>query len=109
MTVSEHESQGWLDDIPNNSSRAITLAGRELLLVRRHDEFFLYHNRCPHTDETLDPMGGSIVSADGLLFTCQRHGAEFIADTGECVGGPCQGERMEPVAFTLSQGEIYLD
>lgn len=98
-----------LEDMPNNSSRALTVEGRELLLVHRHGEFYLYENRCPHTAETLDPMGGSIVSDDGLLFTCQRHGAEFIADTGECVGGPCQGEFLAPVAFTLSGGQLYLD
>lgn len=95
--------------IPNNSSCSVTIDGREMLLIHRHGEHYLYNNRCPHTEETLDPMGGSIVSEDGLLFTCQRHGAEFVADTGECVGGPCQGERMEPVAFTLSGGQIYLD
>lgn len=98
-----------IESMPDNSTCSITIESRELLLVKRHGEFFLYDNRCPHTGESLDPMGGSVASPDGLLFTCQRHGAEFISDTGECVGGPCQGEQLEVVPFTLSGGEIYLD
>jgi nitrite reductase/ring-hydroxylating ferredoxin subunit len=54
-------------------------------------------------------MGGSVASADGQLIHCQRHAAVFLASTGECVGGPCQGESLDPVGFTLSNGDIYLD
>jgi nitrite reductase/ring-hydroxylating ferredoxin subunit len=54
-------------------------------------------------------MGGSIMEAQGELITCQRHGAQFLSSSGECVSGPCQGERLEPVAFTAVAGEIYLD
>lgn len=98
-----------LNTMPDNSSRTVTQDGRTLLLVRRHGEFYLFDNRCPHTGDTLDPMGTSIVSPDGLLFTCQRHGAQFIADTGECVGGPCLGQRVEKVGFSLRNGEVVLD
>ena len=70
---------------------------------------FLYRNSCPHTGETLDPMGGSVAGSDGLLLTCQRHAAQFITRSGECVGGPCQGEQLQAVPFTLSQGDLYLD
>ncbi|MEM9256560.1 MAG: Rieske 2Fe-2S domain-containing protein [Pseudomonadota bacterium] len=100
---------GKLDDYPDNGSHNIVVDQRPLLLVRRGDAVFLYENRCPHTGETLDPMGGSVASPDGLLLTCQRHAAEFITDSGECVGGACQGEYLQAVAFTLSNNELYLD
>ena len=98
-----------LGDLPDNSSRAIVLEQRPLLLVKRAGELYIYDNRCPHTGETLDPMGGSVASPDGLLLQCQRHAAQFLSDSGECVAGPCQGESLQPVAFTLSDGVIYLD
>lgn len=100
---------GTLEDFPEDGSHGVDADGQPLLLIRRGDALFLYANSCPHTRETLDPMGGSVASDDGLLLTCQRHAAQFVTDTGECVGGPCQGEYLEPVAFTLSQGAIYLD
>ena len=54
-------------------------------------------------------MGGSLATSGGLLIQCQRHAAEFITDTGECVSGPCQGEALNAISFTLSNDDIYLD
>jgi nitrite reductase/ring-hydroxylating ferredoxin subunit len=99
------------DDYPlaAGESRSVTVEGRPFLLLRRGETLLLYENRCPHTGETLDPMGGSVLGDGGELITCQRHGAQFLAGSGECVGGPCLGERLQPVAFTAVAGEIYLD
>lgn len=96
-------------DLPEEGTCNVVCAGRNLLIVRRHDAIQAYENSCPHTRETLDPMGGSVASEDGLLLECQRHAAQFLAATGECVGGPCLGEHLEPVAVIVSQGAIYLD
>lgn len=100
---------GKFENFPDNSTSSVIVDKRPLLLFKRGGELFIYDNRCPHTGETLDPMGGSVASADGLLIQCQRHAAEFVSNTGECVGGPCQGEQLEVVPFTLSRGDIYLD
>ncbi|MCB1705495.1 MAG: Rieske 2Fe-2S domain-containing protein [Halioglobus sp.] len=100
---------GNLDDFPDNSAHGIHSGGRALLIVRSNTQLYVYENLCPHTRETLDPEGGSVASSDGLLIQCQRHAANFIAQTGECVGGPCLGESLNPVPFTLSGGDIYLD
>lgn len=100
---------GNIADLEDNASASITADCGELLLVKRNGELFLYQNSCPHTRETLDPLGGSVAGAGALLITCQRHAAEFLSDTGECVAGPCQGEFLTAVPFTLSNGDIYLD
>ena len=95
--------------LTDNSSRSVTLEGRQLLLVNVAGELFLYENNCPHAHDTLDPMGGSLSDTSGLLIHCQRHNAEFLATTGECVAGPCMGESLVPVAFTAVDDQIYLD
>ena len=100
---------GSLKDFPENGSYSVDTALGPVLLVRHGEELYLYLNSCPHTRETLDPMGGSVAGEDGLLLTCQRHAAQFVTRTGECVGGPCQGDHLQAVPFTLSQGAIYLD
>lgn len=100
---------GNFEEFPDNSTRSISVDQRSLLIVKHAENIFIYANRCPHTGETLDPMGGSVANAGGLLLQCQRHAAEFVSTSGECVSGPCQGEQLEPVAFTLSGGDIYLD
>jgi nitrite reductase/ring-hydroxylating ferredoxin subunit len=100
---------GHLGDFPDNSTCSIQSGELAVLVVRRAGRLFLYENRCPHTRETLDPAGGSLAAADGFLIECQRHAAQFIADTGECVAGPCLGENLQVIPFTLSDETIYLD
>lgn len=99
------------DDYPLESGQSVsvTVDGRPFLLLRRGETLYLYENRCPHTGETLDPAGGSVLEAGGELITCQRHGAQFLSSSGECVAGPCIGEHLSPIPFTAVAGEIYLD
>ncbi|MEM1403568.1 MAG: Rieske 2Fe-2S domain-containing protein [Pseudomonadota bacterium] len=95
--------------IETNSSKSVTVEGRNLILVDHGGALFLYENNCPHAQETLDPLGGNLSNGGGELFGCQRHGAQFVARTGECVAGPCQGEQLTGVAFTAVGDAIYLD
>ena len=100
---------GNIEDFADNSTISVQVDYLLLLLCKRGEELFIYENKCPHVLDTLDPEGGSVVSSDGLLIHCQRHGAEFLSHNGECVAGPCLGESLSPIGFTLSNGDIYLD
>lgn len=97
-----------LDNLPDNDTQSISVGERSLLLVRAAGRLFIYENRCPHMRKTLDPDGGSLASGGGLLIQCQRHAAEFIANTGECVAGPCLGEALTTVPFTLTGNDVFL-
>ena len=100
---------GNLEDFHDNSTHSIRRGQLALLIVRRAGQVFVYENRCPHTHKTLDPQGGSLATSGGLLIQCQRHGAQFIADTGECVAGPCLGEALRALGFAVCGSAIYLD
>ncbi|MBA6413086.1 Rieske 2Fe-2S domain-containing protein [Parahaliea sp. F7430] len=100
---------GNINDFEDNSSANIEVDGLRLLAVKSNGELYLYENNCPHANDILDPMGGSVLAANAMLIICQQHGAEFLSHTGECVSGPCQGESLRALAFTLSNGDIYLD
>lgn len=100
---------GNIEDFSPDSASGIRVGHMALLVVRRAGELFIYENNCPHTRETLDPEGGDLAINGGLLIQCQRHAAEFIVETGECVAGPCLGEALQALPFTLSGGYIYLD
>ena len=100
---------GNLDDFPDNSTHGLLFEQLSMLVVRHAGQLFIYENNCPHTRETLNPMGGSLTTDNGMLFQCQRHAAQFLPATGECVAGPCQGENLTAIPFTLSGGDIYLD
>jgi nitrite reductase/ring-hydroxylating ferredoxin subunit len=100
---------GHIDHFQDNASTGVQVGALQLLVVKMAGELFLYENRCPHAAMALDPMGGSVVSTDGMLIACQHHGAEFLSHSGECVAGPCLGESLQALPFTLADGEIYLD
>ena len=100
---------GNIEDFTDNRTTSLRSDSGDLLVFKRGEQLFIYENKCPHVLDTLDPEGGSLASPDGLLITCQRHGAQFLSHSGECVGGPCLGESLSSIAFTLSKGDIYLD
>ncbi len=95
--------------LARNTSASVTVDGLELIVADHNGELYAYENLCPHVGESLDPMGGSVSSEDGSLLRCQRHAAEFLSHTGECVGGPCLGESLRPVPIIVVDQTIYLD
>ena len=65
-------------------------------------------NVCPHAGRRLDWAPGQfLVGKDGMLV-CAVHGASFELAGGSCVGGPCRGDRLRPVAVHCVEGEVRL-
>lgn len=65
--------------------------------VRWHGAVHAYLNQCPHAGGPLD-FEGQVLESSGRYLMCARHGAIFEPDTGKCVGGPCRGARLTPLA-----------
>ncbi|CAN5600319.1 Rieske (2Fe-2S) protein [soil metagenome] len=79
-----------------------------LILYRQGDSVHAWLNICPHAGRRLDWAPGKfLLSKDGLLV-CAAHGASFELAQGECVAGPCRGERLRAVAVTVRDGEVVL-
>jgi nitrite reductase/ring-hydroxylating ferredoxin subunit len=57
-----------------------------------------YVNRCAHVPMELDWNPGQFFDSSGLYLMCSTHGAIYEPDTGRCVGGPCRGARLRPLA-----------
>lgn len=65
-------------------------------------------NICPHTGRRLDWAPGKFLkSRDGLLV-CAAHGASFELQGGECVAGPCRGDRLRAVPVEVRDGTVWL-
>jgi nitrite reductase/ring-hydroxylating ferredoxin subunit len=82
-----------LDDIPDGDAIAAKVddatGGFELILLRRGEHVFAYHNECPHAGRNLDYAPGRFLVRDNRLI-CAAHGATFAVDSGACLGGPCR-------------------
>ena len=59
-----------------------------------------YLNRCTHVAMELDWQPNQVFDDTGRWLLCASHGAVYRPDTGQCVGGPCQGGLVK---ITLSE------
>jgi nitrite reductase/ring-hydroxylating ferredoxin subunit len=62
-------------------------------------------NVCPHRAQPIDLGDGKLFNAAGEI-ECHAHGARFDPSTGACLGGPCLGNELRPLAIAESEGEI---
>jgi len=100
-----------LDDLPDGTTQSFPPAPggfTGLFAVRQGDVVFVYVNSCPHIGTPLDWVPGRFLSADGSRIVCATHGAEFRITDGECLRGPCFGDRLESVAARIEDGTIYV-
>lgn len=79
-----------------------------LLLIRRNGQIYAYENFCPHAGYPLERPDGRVVVQQGRYIVCTAHGASFEAETGDCVGGPCLGERLRPLPIAVENGLVLM-
>jgi nitrite reductase/ring-hydroxylating ferredoxin subunit len=79
-----------------------------LVAIRQGDDIFVYVNSCPHLGTPLEWTPDRFLSLDRSRIVCATHGAEFRIADGECLRGPCFGERLEPVVIQIEDGTIFV-
>lgn len=77
-------------------------------VVRHAGRVYAYVNRCPHAPTELDWDVGRFFDGTGSLLICSNHGATFLPDTGECIGGPCRGKRLASLGVEERDGMVYV-
>lgn len=100
-----------LDELPEGVARGFGPGPggfTGLFAVRRGGEVFVYVNSCPHIGVPLDWAPDRFLSTDGQRIVCSTHGAEFTIETGDCIAGPCLGDRLEPVMIDIKDGVLLV-
>jgi nitrite reductase/ring-hydroxylating ferredoxin subunit len=108
--------RGWralchVDDIPDGAAKGFPPAPGAftgLFAVRQGEAVHAYVNACPHIGTPLDWTPDRFLSVDGSRIVCATHGAEFRIADGECLRGPCFGDRLESVVIQIKDGTIYV-
>jgi nitrite reductase/ring-hydroxylating ferredoxin subunit len=61
--------------------RPVTVAGKQIAVLRHGDEVFAFAQKCPH-------LGGDLCAGtvSGTVVTCPKHAASFDVSTGAAVG-----------------------
>ena len=65
-------------------------------------------NVCPHAGRRLDWAPGKFLRGKDGSLVCAVHGATFELAHGECIAGPCRGERLREVAVHCADGRVRL-
>ena len=90
------------DEVPNFGKKAVSVSGREILLVNVKGVFFAVENECPHKGS---PLNAAIVK-DGFI-SCPRHGYRFDLKDGSCEEHPAF--RLATFPVEISAGDILVD
>ena len=77
-------------------------------VIRHSEGLAAYINRCAHLALELDWDPGLFFDGDQRHLICSTHGALYTPDTGECVGGPCNGYALEALRVVEIKGAIFL-
>ncbi|WP_242892003.1 Rieske (2Fe-2S) protein [Stenotrophomonas maltophilia] len=79
-----------------------------LLLYRDGEQVRAFLNICPHAGRRLDWAPGQFLKSREGHLVCAAHGASFTLDSGDCIAGPCKGDRLRAVPVDVRDGQVYL-
>ena len=65
-----------------------------------------YLNRCSHVAMELDWQPDRFFDESGRWLMCASHGATYRPETGQCVGGPCNGGLVK-IGLSEVDGVVY--
>ena len=99
-----------LDEIADPGAKGFTYREGEALfagfVVRLGDEAIGYIDRCPHAGTPLSLQPDRFLTREGDLILCATHGALFRIGNGQCIAGPCAGQRLSPWPIAVAGGEV---
>jgi nitrite reductase/ring-hydroxylating ferredoxin subunit len=101
-----------VDDIPDDGSAAFVaeIDDRKIavMAIRKNGNVFVYENECPHVGAPLDFRPGEFLTDDGENIICSTHAALFRIEDGECIDGPCFGDRLTQINVEVRDGSVYI-
>jgi len=79
----------------------------ECFVVNHQGQLYAYINRCCHVPMTMDWVDNQFMTEDKQFIQCATHGACYLPDTGECVGGPPFGQFLTRVPLTTEGDQVF--
>ena len=99
-----------LEDLKEQSARNFVLQIKEQyfhgFVVRKKNQVYGYVDTCPHMGLPLAQKLDEYLTPDKQLIACSWHSALFEIETGQCVGGPCSGQRLQEWPVQIQNGMI---
>lgn len=77
-------------------------------VVRQGDTVYAYQNICKHAGHPLNWQPDSFLTNDGKSIICASHGAIYEISSGECIAGPCPGQKLTMVEVEVRDGDVVV-
>lgn len=105
---------GKLEDIAENKAKGFDpneTGSNTFFVVRKKNELFAYTDICPHYNNTTLPWKRhQYLDGAAKYIVCAAHGALFEIDNGNCVQGPCLGQKLNKLPIEISANQdIFID
>ncbi|OEY66518.1 Rieske (2Fe-2S) protein [Marinobacter sp. X15-166B] len=97
-----------VDDLQRSGAIEFNLDGTACFVISLNGLIAAYVNRCPHLGIELNWMPGRFFDLERTFIQCATHGALFTPDRGTCIAGPCQGDALSPLEWTLADGAVLV-
>lgn len=98
-----------LEQLTNHHSKGFEVDGQSLFVVRKNERVFAYLNSCPHLGIELNWQEDGFLTYEKELIQCSTHGALFTIDKGQCVAGPCSGQKLISIDVQIDNGIVWLN
>ena len=101
-----------VDAVPNPGAIVVDFAEGEarlsIVVTRRGDAIAAFRNRCPHAGYPMERPDGRMVIQEGRYLVCTAHGASFALESGDCAGGPCNGDGLERFPIEVRDESVFI-
>lgn len=78
-------------------------------VIRYKDQYYAYINRCAHVPVPLDYDDGDFLDQRIGMITCKLHGAFYDPTSGQCVAGPCAGDKLQALALSWQGNDAIIE
>ncbi|EPJ47887.1 MAG: hypothetical protein OFPI_31540 [Osedax symbiont Rs2] len=82
---------------------------KQYIVISQGKRIFVYRNRCPHLNKTLNPQDQQLLDLHNNFIFCANHSALFTIDQGLCIKGPCTGQYLQKVASKVVGQQLLID
>lgn len=98
-----------ITDIPENGSKGFSCNGGKFFAIKKYNKIYIYKNSCPHIGVALEWVEDKFLDPSSTMIQCANHGALFVIENGICVAGPCSGQKLAAVSFSIEDDFIFLN
>ena len=72
-------------------------------------KYHAYLNQCRHLPIELDYKPNEFMDDQKEWIVCSTHGAIYHPASGECISGPCRGERLQKLNIIESNNVLWVE